>query len=89
MPQFTPSAFNVAFCASVKSLRERRGWTQKQMATALGVSLGNYQKYETRTPLPHRLIPAFCLIVGVSESELFGDVDHDQRSARPRSRPAA
>ena len=47
-----------------RSLREARGWSQAQMAEALGVSLARYKKYETRSPLPHHLIPRFAMLVG-------------------------
>lgn len=37
-------AFKMKF--SIKELRERAGYTQTQTAVALGMTLGNYQKYE-------------------------------------------
>lgn len=71
MPVRPSSAFDQAFCATVKDLRKRKGWTQQTMATALNISLENYRKYENRSLLPHRLIPSFCLIVGLTEGELY------------------
>jgi hypothetical protein len=56
--------FNDALCARVHRLREQRGWTAAQMATALGVPAERYRKYEYRSPLPHYLIERFALIVG-------------------------
>jgi transcriptional regulator with XRE-family HTH domain len=55
--------FNDALCARVKALREGRGWTQDQMATALGIPYDRYRKYEYRTPIPHYLIEQFAEIV--------------------------
>lgn len=52
--------FNDRLCARVARLRDERGWTQAQMATALGVPFERYKKYETRSPLPHYLIPRFA-----------------------------
>ncbi len=56
--------FNEALIARVHRLRNERGWTAQQMATALGVPAERYRKYEYRTPLPHYLIERFALIVG-------------------------
>lgn len=56
--------FNDALCARVHRLRNERGWTAAQMATALGVPPDRYRKYEYRSPIPHYLIERFALIVG-------------------------
>lgn len=56
--------FNDALCARVHRLREERGWTAAQMATALGIPAERYRKYEYRSPLPHYLVERFALIVG-------------------------
>lgn len=56
--------FNEALCARVHRLRNERGWTSLQMATALGVPPDRYRKYEYRSPIPHYLIERFALIVG-------------------------
>lgn len=56
--------FNDALCARVHRLRNERGWTAAQMATALGVPPERYRKYEYRSPLPHYLVERFALIVG-------------------------
>lgn len=55
--------FNEALIARVHRLREDKGWTAAQMATALGIPAERYRKYEYRTPLPHYLIERFALIV--------------------------
>lgn len=57
-------AFNEALCARTHKLRNDRGWTSQQMATALGVPPDRYRKYEYRSPLPHYLLERFALIVG-------------------------
>lgn len=57
-------AFNQAYCARVKALREgHNNWTAEQMATALGIPPDRYRKYEVRSPLPVYLLERFCLIV--------------------------
>lgn len=58
------SIFNDALCARVHRLRNERGWTAQQMATALGIPPERYRKYEYRSPLPHYLVERFALIVG-------------------------
>jgi hypothetical protein len=55
--------FNDAYIRRIKTLREALGWTQEEMATALGVPLDRYKKYETRSPLPPYLVERFALIV--------------------------
>ena len=56
--------FNDAYCQRVRDLRDERGWTAAQMATALGIPPDRYRKYEYRSPLPPYLVERFCLIVG-------------------------
>lgn len=55
--------FNEAYIARIKQLREDRGWTSEQMATALGVPPDRYRKYEYRSLLPHYLVEQFATIV--------------------------
>lgn len=56
--------FNEHLIARTHRLRNERGWTAQQMATALGIPAERYRKYEYRTPLPHYLLERFALIVG-------------------------
>lgn len=56
----------LAFIRRVRLAREARYPTQKPMLTILEVEQGTYKQYETRTPMPHRLIPKFCAATGVS-----------------------
>ena len=56
--------FNDALCARIHRLRNERGWTAQQMATALGIPAERYRKYEYRSPLPYYLMERFALIVG-------------------------
>lgn len=60
-----------AFCTRVRSLRVARGMTQAEMAQALGIPLPRYEKYETRSPLPHHLVEPFAAITGVQVDTLF------------------
>lgn len=70
--------FNESLCARVHELRNERGWTSAQMATALGVPPDRYRKYEYRSPLPAYLMERFALIVGCDLEYLLTG-----KSARP------
>jgi DNA-binding XRE family transcriptional regulator len=63
--------FNATFCARLRVARVAGGITQAEIAQALGVNLSSYQKYETRTPLPHRLVERFVVLTGADFAELF------------------
>ncbi len=65
------SAFRAEFIARTKEARERTGRNQTDMATILGIKQDRYKQYETRSPLPHEFIAAFCLATNVSEHWLF------------------
>lgn len=59
------------FLARVKAARERRGHTQEEMAEVLGMKQTKYHKYESRSYLPHDLVPRFCLACGISIHWLY------------------
>lgn len=63
--------FNRRFCERVRELRHANNMTQAAMASALGITSSAYEKYETRSPLPHRLISRFIEVTGVDIDELF------------------
>jgi transcriptional regulator with XRE-family HTH domain len=64
-------AFWESFCARVKLARERRGLTQEEVANVLDIAQGLYKHYESRSPLPHHLIPKFCLLCAISIDWLY------------------
>jgi transcriptional regulator with XRE-family HTH domain len=57
------SEFVTAFIARTKQLREESKRTQEQVATALGIPLESYRKYETRSAIRIHLIDRFIAIV--------------------------
>lgn len=63
--------YKQAFMDRVRQAREARGLNQEQMATLLGIKQSKYHKYESRSYLPHDLVPLFCLAAGVEEHWLF------------------
>jgi transcriptional regulator with XRE-family HTH domain len=46
----------------LKAIRAELGYSQEQMATALGISLAVYQKYEIRSKFPPHLLEPLALI---------------------------
>ena len=78
-------AFNDALCARVHRLRNERGWTSEQMATALGVPPDRYRKYEYRSPLPSYLVERFALIVGQDISYVLTNKSASLRENRQES----
>lgn len=63
--------FNDQLCARVQRLRLERDWTQAQVATAIGVPVERYKKYESRSPLPPYLIARFALVMDRSISYIL------------------
>lgn len=56
--------FKRGFLERTRMIRDSADYTQVSMATALGVDRETYKQYETRTPLPHDLIPRFLELTG-------------------------
>lgn len=65
------STFNDSFIERTKAAREAAGLTQEGIATILGIRQDTYKQYETRSPLPHRFVPAFCAATRITEKWLF------------------
>ena len=56
------SDYYEAFRDRLKAIRMDLGFSQEQMAIALGVSLAVYQKYEVRSKFPPHLLEKLALI---------------------------
>jgi len=72
------SDFKEQFTARIARARHDAGYTQASMAIALGLAkdddpspAGTYGKYETRSMMPHHLIPIFCGLVEKPTGWLF------------------
>lgn len=75
--------FNDQLCARIQRLRVERDWTQAQMATAIGVPFERYKKYESRSPIPHYLIPRFAQLVDYDVTYVMtGKPAHQARGPR-------
>jgi hypothetical protein len=88
------TAYKTAFMARVTAARKLR-FTQQAMAESLGMEQDSYKQYETRSLMPHHLIPRFCTICGVSTDWLItgkgaGPAVQPVLEAKPRApkRPA-
>lgn len=77
--------FNVRFCERIARLRSERGWTQQQMARAIGVPHERYKKYETRSPMPLYLLPRFAMQVDRDVEYLLTGKSHPQARRGPRT----
>lgn len=55
-------AYHDAFRQRLKALRQELGWSQPQMATALGMPLENYKKYEGRSKFPPHFYERLSLV---------------------------
>ncbi len=71
MAAMTNSDFKRRFYERVKRIRESCRMTQQEMADILRIGLSRYQKYETRSYLPHDLILPFCIATGFTPTFLF------------------
>lgn len=67
----TPASYRAAFFKRIRTAREFYTEEPGIMAEALGIPPGTYTRYETRTMMPHHLIPRFCQLTGVSTDWLF------------------
>jgi len=61
----TETQYKQAFIARVAAARQALGWKQWQMAEALDIPQDKYKQYESRSLMPHHMIPRFCLIAHV------------------------
>jgi transcriptional regulator with XRE-family HTH domain len=58
----TEREYYEAFSARLKATRQSLGWTQAQMAKALGVEYENFKKYEAGVRFPLHVIERLALV---------------------------
>ncbi len=58
----TPKEFHARLKQRLQQTREELHWTQDQMATALGVNLDTYKKWELRGRFPIHFIEKLSLV---------------------------
>lgn len=69
----TESDFNAVFRARTRRAREAANLTQQDVATALGVALDTYKKWENRptSAVPREKLLAFCIVTRVKCEDLL------------------
>lgn len=77
--------FKDRFTARVKLAREESKYTQNAIAELLGIKQDKYNKYEGRSLMPHKLIPAFCLACHISIDWLFTGRSPSSRRSTARA----
>jgi hypothetical protein len=81
----TPATYRSAFFRRVRTARELFSEDYKAMAHALGIPEGTYYRYETRTMLPHHLVPRFCQLTGINADWLFNGPSAARALSSPRA----
>jgi len=73
----TPATWRKEFIARVKAARIASKKKPVEVAAELVVSLDTYNRWETRSLLPHHLIVPFCRVTGADPMELMTGVPFD------------
>ena len=58
----TTGGYYAAFRERLKTIRVEMDYSQEEMATALGIPLANYKKYEIRSKFPPHLFERLALV---------------------------
>jgi transcriptional regulator with XRE-family HTH domain len=66
--------FQAAVFTRMATARKKAGYTQRKMATALGIEdQSKYAKYESRTLMPHEYMARFAHLTGAKLEDLLRD----------------
>ena len=66
------AAYRIMFTERLKIMRKQAGFrNQLSVARELGISVTTYASYESRTLVPHHLIPSLCELLNCSPWLLF------------------
>jgi DNA-binding XRE family transcriptional regulator len=77
----SPAQFKRDFCEKLAAARKLHGYSQSEFAGLMGMTRDRYAKYETRTPLPHHLVPIACDILEIDPGVLYGIRKQEVRKA--------
>lgn len=81
-------AYKAAFRERVQAARIDAGYTQIEMAKALGLDKESYAKYENRSALPHQFLVPFAAITKVDIGYLLtGEMEAKQQVRRGPRKP--
>jgi hypothetical protein len=81
------SQFRKNFIKRTQQARVNAQFFQAGIALLLQTDQGTYKQYETRSVLPHVLIPAFCTLTGISIHWLFTGTEREHVKTRPKDNP--
>jgi DNA-binding XRE family transcriptional regulator len=73
VPMRSSTDFRDAFIFRVRNARKASGLTQAKIAALLEIDQGTYKMYETRSMLPHDLIPRFCIACRIEVGDLYAE----------------
>lgn len=66
--------FRPVVCGRIKDARDKAGYTQRSMATALGIEdASKYAKYESRSLMPHEYLTRFAELTRTRLEDLLRD----------------
>lgn len=77
------AAYALAFIRRTQMARFDTDYTQKAIADLLGIEQDLYKTYETRSLIPHYLIPRFCAVCNISIHWLMTGIEVE--GIKPRS----
>jgi transcriptional regulator with XRE-family HTH domain len=65
----------MTFGEKVKVLRKEKGWSQKEVAGKLGITVRAYQNYELNNVLPRKkhILAMLCEMYGVTKGQLLDE----------------
>lgn len=68
------------FWETLKTMRERAGYTQQELADAVGISRGSISMYELGKREPdYATLREIARVLNTSRAELLGDEDHEEK----------
>lgn len=83
----TATGFKAKFISRTAMARENAGFTQEEMARALGINQSKYHKYESRSLMPHYLLLTFCVLAKVSMEWMYTAAVEVKPLASPKKKP--
>lgn len=68
---------------NIKHLRQQRNLTQKELASAMGITQGGIANWEAEVSLPGtRQLPQLAKVLGVPIGELFAEEEDDEEGGQ-------
>jgi len=75
-----------AICKNLKQIRKARGYTQEQVAAAIGIDRSSYAYYESGRSMPaFSTMDKIAKALNMSYTQLFASVDTDKIQSNPNT----